>query len=593
MSSLKNKIFSFFRKTKQSLGLFLFSKTSGRLNQIDIDKKLVYSLSPRKIPNSRQFKYLNKFLSPKESLVLKICLVIFLINAVYLGIIFFNRYFESVPVFGGTYIEGVVGYPKAINPLYASGRDVDNDLNRLIYSSLFAYSDSGELVFDLVDDYEIFADNKEYKITIKDGVKWHNGSILTSDDVIFTFNLIQNESYNSPLRSELSGINIEKVDERTIKFILPEPYAPFLEMLTFGIMPKKIWEGISPEAITLNDFNLKPIGSGPYKFKSLLKNKNGDLKEYQLEANKEYYAKKPFIENLNFRFFNNYTELIESFNDNHVDGLSVLPFAYKADFLLRDSVNKFELLRPQLVGLFFNLDNKTLQNNDIKKALAQAINKEELVNKVYGESCEVAWGPTLKTSFAYNSGVEDKNGYIFEEAKAVLSEKKLKIKLTAIDINGNKLVAERVKDYWQQVGVEVEINIIPLEQALNVIKDREFEVLLYGQSIGGDPDVFAFWHSSQISSQGLNISSYKNNEVDKLLVEARGSGSKQERIEKYYLFQDILTNDVPAIFLYSPTYTYIQNKKIKGFNGQAVITPADRFSQITSWYIKTKKTWAK
>lgn len=592
MSSLKNKIFDFFKKTKHSLDFFLFFKTSGRLDQVDIDKKLVYSLSPRKIPTTKQFKYLNKFLSPKESLILKISLVILFLNIVYLGVIFFQNNFKNSPVFGGTYIEATVGYPRLINPLYAISRDVDNDLSRLIYSSLFSYDSFGVLQNDLVESFTIDSEGKEYQLVIKEGVKWHDNEILTSDDVVFTFNLIQDEKFNSPLRSELVGIKVEKINEKTIKFILPEPYAPFLDLLTFGIMPQHVWQGVSADTIILNDSNLKPIGSGPYKIKTLLKSKSGDLKEYQLIANLDYY-KEVYIENLIIRFFSNNIEAIDSFNNNQVDGLSALPFVNKDDLLKRDSVNTYNLIKPQIVGLFFNLNKDGLKEVEIRTALAKAIDKNDLINNVYGNAYQVASGPILKNSFAYNSEVENINNYSKVEAAEKLAGKNLKIKLTAININGNSRVAEQIKSYWESVGVSVEIDLISLEQAAETIKKRDFDVILYGQLVGGDPDVYAFWHSSQAGSQGFNISEYKNDEADKLLSEARVATNELERIEKYKAFQNIVNTDVPVIFLYSPSYTYVQNKKVKGFVGDAIISPADRFGQINDWYIKTKKIKAK
>ena len=239
MISLKDKISKFLVRTKQTLGLFLFSKSAGRFNQIDIDKKLVYSLSPRKIPSQKQLKYLPKFLSSKENLIIKICLIVLLANLIYLGIVFFNKKVETIPVAGGTYIEAMVGYPKTINPLYAISRDVDNDLSRLIYSSLFRYDSHGHLITDLANTYQILDGGKEYLVEIKDDVVWHNGKKLTSDDIVYTFNIIKDEKYRSPLRENLLGVTAEKIDERTVKFTLVEPYAPFLEMLTFGILPKK------------------------------------------------------------------------------------------------------------------------------------------------------------------------------------------------------------------------------------------------------------------------------------------------------------------------------------------------------------------
>lgn len=593
MSSLKHKISIYSTRAQQVLSYFISKKRFRRISQLDIDKKLVYSLSPRKIPSGPQFKHLNKFLNPKENLIIKICAFLILINFLYLGVVFIKKHVQSTPTFGGEYIEAMVGYPKAINPLYAVSRDVDNDLSRLIYSSLFKYDTTGVIIKDLVDSYQISENGKEYLITIKDQVKWHNGEALTTDDIIFTLNLIKDESYRSPLRAELASVTAEKIDNKTIKFILSEPYAPFLEILTFGIMPKHIWENIGSDAAGLTDLNLKPIGSGPYKFKSLIKSKSGDLKEYRLESNSDYYYQTAYIKSLTFKFFADYVEAIKSFNGNQVDGLSYLPFNERPELLAKDSSNLFDLIRPQIVGIFFNkAKNKSLENKDIRIALAKAINKGSILNDIFSGVYQDADSPILKTSPVYNENVARYN-YAPEEAKASLKEKTFKIILTVIDLNNNILVAENIKADWAAVGIETELKVIPLEQAANIIKGRDFEALLYGQSVGGDPDLFAFWHSTQTGTKGLNIAGYNNEEVDKLLTEARVDSSEENRKAKYYRFQEIITAEVPAIFLYSPTYTYVQSKKVKGFSGQAVIEPADRLSHINSWYIKTNKklTW--
>lgn len=589
--SLKTKISFYLDKAKQALKFFLFFKSSGKLDQLDINRKLVYSLSPRKIPNSKQLKYLKKYLNPRENLIIKICLLIIVVNTIYLGIIGFKRYIKTAPTSGGTYSEAMVGYPKNINPLYASSRDVDNDLSRLIYSSLFAYNDKSELTQDLVNNYQLSADGKEYLVTIKDGVSWHNGDKLTSDDIIFTVHLIQNEEYRSPLRNELSMITVEKIDNLTIKFVLPEPYAPFLEILTFNILPKNIWEKVNPDSASLTDLNLKPIGSGPYKFKSLIKSKDGDLKEYNLEVNNSYYGALPYIKNLNFKFFSDQIEAIANFNNGQVDGLSILPFNYRSDLLIKDSIKINELSRPQIVSIFFNKEkNANLGEKDVRLALAQAINKNELIQEVFAGAYKQADSPILSNSFAYDNNIA-KYDYNVATASSTLNSKIFNITITVIDINGNLSVAEKIKQYWEALGLTVEIKAIPLEQAADIIKNREFEALIYGQVVGGDPDLFTFWHSSQIGVKGLNIAQYSNEEVDKLLLEARGLISLEDRIKKYYLFQEIITNDIPVIFLYSPTYTYVQSKRLKGFSGQSIVEPADRFSNISDWYIKTKKVW--
>ncbi len=593
MSSLKHKISLFTERAEQVLSYFGVKKTKNRISQLDIDKKLVYSLSPRKMPSGSQFRHLSRFLNPKENLIIKICSLLILINIIYLGVVFVKKHLQYTPAPGGVYTEAMVGYPKSINPLYASSRDVDNDLSRLIYSSLFKYDTEGNIIPDLAVDYIISEDKKEYLVTIKENVKWHTGEALTTDDIIFTLNTIKDENYRSSLRAELANVNAEKIDDKTIKFILSEPYAPFLEMLTFSIMPKSIWENIGPGAAALTDLNLKPIGSGPYKFKSLVKSKSGDLREYHLEVNDDYYGNKPYIKNINFKFFVDYVGAIKSFNDNQVDGLSYLPFDERSELLVKDSANIFDLVRPQIIGIFFNKSkNKALEDKNSRIALAKAIDKEGLINNIFSGVYQSADSPILKTSFAYGGAIAQYN-YSVSEAQELIKDKTFKLALTVIDLNDNVQVAEKIKSDWSAIGVEVELKVISLEQAAGVIKSRDFEAILYGESVGGDPDVFAFWHSTQTGAKGLNISGYINDEADKILTEARTSASETERIEKYGRLQELITAEIPAIFLYSPTYTYVQSKKIKGFSGQVAIEPADRFSYVSNWYIKTHKklTW--
>jgi len=584
----KNKFFGFIKRAKQALSFVNVFKKD-KFNQTELDKKLIYSLSPHKIPNRGQIKYIKKFLNPRENLIIKICLLLILINAVYLINVFIQKRIELSPLAGGDYVEAVVGYPRTINPLYAFNRDVDSDLSRLIYSSLFVYNTDAKLISDLAENYKIENSGKEYYITIKSGVKWHNGDPLTVDDIIFTFNLIKNVDYRSPLRSSLAGIEIEKIDDINLKFTLSESYAPFLELLTFGILPKNIWENVGPTSIALSDFNLKPIGSGPYKFKSLLKNKNGDLKEYKLTVNNDYYSGAPYLKNIIFKFFVNYSEAIKSFNGNKIDGLSYLPFNERKEVLAQNSVLMHELVLPKIVSVFFNQEkNKSLEDKNVRIALAQALDKAQIINDVFSGVYQKADGPILENNFAYNQEIKKYN-FSPGEAVEVLKNKPVELSLTVIDSGLNLVVAEQIKSYWEKAGAKVNIKVISSDQALTVIRNRDFEALIYGESVGGDPDVFAFWHSSQTGSKGLNLSNYNNSEVDKLLVDARSSVDLAERIEKYQKFQEIITNDVPTIFLYVPTYTYVQSKKVRGFNGTALIESADRFTDVSQWYIKTKK----
>lgn len=596
MNLFKKKT-SIFKKITNRVWLFLalfIRKIFGRqaFKSFNVDQKLVYSLSPKKIPSGRQLKYLPRFLKPNEHLIIKICLALILVNGVYLGVNFFKKHLEYLPVYGGEYVEGVVSYPRTINPLYAINREIDSDLTRLIYSSLFKYDQNGLLINDLVLDYSI-ENGKDYIIHLREGVKWHNGEELTADDVIFTMEAIKNDEYRSPLKGSLSEVSLEKIDELTLKISLNSPRASFLHSLTFGILPKNAWSKVSPSGAILSELNLKPIGSGPYKFKSLVKNKDGDIKEYNLIVNDNYYFKKPYISNFKFIFFINYAEAVKALNDNQIDGLSYLPLNERSELVTKDSLFFRELISPQVFGLFFNQEkDKALSDKLVRTALAQAIDKRKLISDIFNGIYNQEDGPILKSSYAYNDAIV-KYDYNFEEAKTNLKGRLASTSITVIDVSRNVSVAERVKAFWEALGVKVELVIIPSEKAAEVIKNKDFEIILYGQAVGADPDIHPFWHSSQAKAGGLNIAGYNNPEADKLLTEGREISNSEERIIRYHELQKNITANLPAIFLYSPTYTYIQSKKIRGFTSSAIVEPADRFAGISDWYLKTKikLTW--
>ena len=638
MASSKYIISKIKSKTKSVLSNFNFKKNNTKWqSQTDLDKKLVYSLSKSRIPNLKQFKYIKKFLSPKELFLVRICILIIIVSSAFLSYRFYKNHLVVAPVKGGEYTEALIGTPKYINPLYASISDVDNDITSLVYSSLFKRDKNGELVKDLAHNYSISADNKIYSIAIKENVKWHNGSQLTADDIVFTFNAIKDIKYKSTLRFSFSGVEIEKVDDKNIKFILSAPYAAFLELLTFGIMPAELWAQIAPESANLAELNNKPIGSGPYKFKEYTKDKNtGAILDYSLSVNDDYYKPSAYV-NLKFKFYPNFEEAVAALKDDLIDGISYLPKEQEKNISIANSYNFNKLHIPQITLVYFNAkSNPALGIKQLRQALALAIDRNEIVNNVLGGDGYLVDGPILPNSFAYNNGIKkyqinpseagkilDNIGYKnveikikdIEDAKIKASSKDekiknqaeevlalgegnwrakdgnyLTIKLTTVDRAENQQVTEAIKNSWEKIGIKTELEIYPAADIQkDIIKTRNFEALFYGLVLGADPDPYAFWHSSQIGDNGYNIANFANKEVDQLLEDARLISDTAQRQEKYKRFQEIISEETPAIFMYSPAYTYLQSKKIKKFEVADIIYPYDRFSNITEWYIETKK----
>ena len=635
------KTWSRFSKSFWKTASFLLKRKKGQLDQTRADQNLVYTLASSKIPNSEQIKQLDKTLSKKERIIVRVCLAIVLVNIVYLGVRYYNNHVDYLPVVGGIYREGVIGYPQTINPLYSVNRDVDGDLTRLIFSSLFKYNEQGNLIPDLVEKIET-TDNKEFLITIRSGVKWHSGEDLTVNDVVFTFNAILNSEYRSPLRKNFAGVEITKASENSVKFVLPTAYSFFPNFLTFGIMPQSVWENISPSSANLSDLNLYAIGSGPYKFESLVKDKRGELKEYRLLANSDYYGAKPYIKELIFKFFPDSNELISALNAGDVQGIAHLSIDQKKSLLVQNSLNYNTLSSSQENLIFLNTtNNKELADLEVRKALALALDKQTIVRDNFFDFYKVLHGPLSDSSPLFNNEIEKYNfdvtaanskldtaGWqtinvtsadllaedLSPELKAIANHasttkdkvdgawrfKKdkndvvtlLTVSLTSVDNGDALVVSQRAKEFWEAIGVRTHLNLVSVSEAHNVLMSRNFEMMLYSELIGSNPDLYFFWHSSQIGNRGLNVAAYHNETVDKLLEEVRTSVDQNIKNNNYREVQKIIASELPVIFLYENNYLYVQSKKVKGFSTTAINDPSDRFSGISSWYLKTKNIFS-
>ncbi|MEZ4199988.1 MAG: ABC transporter substrate-binding protein [Candidatus Paceibacterota bacterium] len=174
----------------------------------------------------------------------------------------------TVPHSGGTLVEGVVGTPRFINPVLAIGR-ADHDLVALTYSGLMKLDTDGNLVPDLAKDITVSEDGTVYNITLNEDRYFHDGTPLTAADVLFTIGLIQDPELKSPLRGNWAGVVVEELGEYELNLILEDAYAPFLENLTVGILPKHIWSGLSTEEMPLANTILNQLELVPTMLKQL------------------------------------------------------------------------------------------------------------------------------------------------------------------------------------------------------------------------------------------------------------------------------------------------------------------------------------
>jgi peptide/nickel transport system substrate-binding protein len=517
-----------------------------------------------------------------------------------------NLFLVEVPVFGGSFTEGVIGSPRFINPVIAIS-DTDKDLSSLIYSGLLKPSANGGLEPDLAQSYEISADKTVYDFVIKDNAYFHDGKKVTADDVIFTIQKVLDSVVKSPKSANWAGVAVEKVSDNEVKFTLKKPYSPFLWSLSLGILPKHVWEKVSSEEFPFSEFNINPIGSGPYKIEKIARNSGGIPSVITLGAWKRYALGSPKIKKIVFKFFQNETELAKAYIDKTIesaDGIS--PTSVKSVNPDTNLVGEASL--PRVFGVFLNQNTAPVfLNKEIRQAMDLATPKKKIIDEVllgYGQALD---GPTPAN---VETKTQKTNGDI-EGAKALLAaagwkanangilEKKTKkdtttfsFSISTSDAPELKQTAEILADAWKRLGASVSVKVFEAgDLSQNVIKTRKYDALLFGEVIGGESDLYPFWHSSERNDPGLNISLYANITADKALEDAQKETDANIQAQKKEIAIDEIKKDTPAIFLFSPDLLYLKSPQVKNVILKNVSSLNDRFISIGNWYIETDKVW--
>jgi len=324
-----------------------------------------------------------QILSNKERIIVGALSIAIIGSLLATIVVLYYQFTKPVPIKGGEYSEGIVGQPLYINPILALTNDADADLSDLIYSGLFKYDENGNVVPDMAESYEISEDKKSYTVKLKDNLFWHDGEKVKAEDVFYTIQTIQDPEYRSPLRQNWQGVGVEVVDEKTIKFILKSPYAYFLNNLTVGILPQHIWETVPPANFFLTEFNVKPIGSGPYQFLDFEKDADGNILSYKLESNEKYYGKVPFVDKVVFNYYFDEDSMIDAFNKKQIMGISYISPSRLKDLKSSRSSDIHQINIPRYFAVFFNQQrSKVLADRDVRKALSLATDKNQILKEV-------------------------------------------------------------------------------------------------------------------------------------------------------------------------------------------------------------------
>lgn len=510
---------------------------------------------------------------------------------------------ERVPTYGGSITEGSVGSPRFINPLLAIS-DADRDLSALTYAGLMGLSGSGELVPVLAESYTVSPDGKTYTFALRPDAKFSDGVGVTANDVVVTVKRAQDPALKSPEYADWSGVDVVAIDQHTVRFTLPKPYAPFLGITTLGILPAHLWQKISSEQFPFSDLETKPVGAGPFKVASVSRDSSGLIQSVTLTANQQYVLGRPYLDGIRFNFYARSEDLAGAIVSGAIEssyGLSAVGQASRT------------LTTPyaRVFGVFWNPDEKQVYSRaEVRKALSLAINRKNVINTALGGYATAIMGPVPPGGNVRQAAlppsddptkaaaqVLQMSGWVYDGSSRVWKNASAKQTLDSISIRTSnvlelKNVATAVKADWEKLGIRVNIELYePGDLSQNVIRPRKYEALLYGMVIGRDQDLYAFWNSQERNDPGLNIALYANKTVDALLEEARVSENQKTRTADLQKIEDIVSADYPAAFLYAPDFIYAVPDDLAGIELPQIITSADRFAAVASWYRVTDAVW--
>lgn len=507
------------------------------------------------------------------------------------------------PARGGTYNEGIIGAYSNANPLYATG-SVDMAVSRLLFSGLLKYDDTNSLVGDLANDYTIDETGKIYTVHLKPNLQWHDGKPLTAEDVVFTYGLVQNADARSPLAQGWRGISITSPDPLTVVFSLPSVFAPFPHSLTTGIIPKHILASVTPAQLRTHSFNtMSPVGSGPFKWGALqygAEGENTTSSLISLKANPTYYSGRPQVDNFVIHTFPDEEQAVAAYKKRRVNALAGLR-TVPEDIAKTDDTHVIPFQTTAADMVFLKTSAGVLADSTVRQALVYATDRKSIIEQI-DEPLKMVRQPILMDQPGFDSAYMQPT-YNNAKAKAILDQagwvpgkdgirskngQPLMFQLYLDTNPQSKKIVDELVYTWKEVGV----NAIPVMQRpvdfQTSLELHTYDAVLHGISIGPDPDVYPYWHSSQANGSlgnNLNFSEYKSSVADAALEAGRTRLEPAVRSLKYKPFMQAWYQDNPAIGLFRPRIYYVTRGEVHGLVGHTLNTDTDRYFSVANWNI--------
>lgn len=505
-----------------------------------------------------------------------------------------------VPVPGGRYVEGLVGLPLTLNPLLASSPS-ERDVASVLFEGLTWVDGTGRPKPELAETWTTSDDGLRYTFKLRRGVTWHDGQPFTAADVLFTVRLVQSPDFpgNPDLARFWRGIRVDIEDPYTVVFTLLEPFAPFPNYASLPILPAHRLRGVLPEDLKADPFGLAPIGTGPFRLVTF----DPETRQAILARYDGYYGQRPYLDEVEFRFYETVDELIEAFRDGDLDGAGVLPW----DVVVRgvDLGGDTRIFAPMLAGmtaLFINQQTQFFSDVRVRQAIALAIDRDALVKEILHGQAEPGNGPIPVSLWAYAPSEVSfdrerarellrEAGWVDSDGDGVLDSSGVAFRFTLLvnqDDAQRVAVAHALVAQLQQLGIAVTVQPVSSTALQQALFGRQYSAAVFGWiPLSGDPDCFELWHSSQADT-GLNVSGLRNQTIDTLLLQARLTSNEANRRSLYAEFQRVFVELAPAVVLYYPRYFFAVKGDIEGIKPVPLIHPSDRLHALPEWFRKQR-----
>jgi len=511
---------------------------------------------------------------------------------------------------GGVYTEGLIGSLSRLNPLLDWNNPADRDVDRLIFSGLIRFDARGFPQPDLAESWGTSADGTIYNFTLRTNAFWHDGAPVTSDDVLFTIERLKSASlFPQDIKEMWNQIEVKKLDDHNLKFTLPEPFAPFLDYVAFGILPKHWLESTPSDQLASSPFNIQPLGSGPYKFDHLIV--EGDqIKGIVLTLNEAFYGQKPYLQQVVFRYYPDARSAFEAYRQGEVMGLSRITPDILLQALAEPNLAVYSARLPQLSLILLNLNNdevQFLQNVHVRRALLLGLNREYIVSTLLQGQAMIADGPILPGSWAHYDGLKrlpydpdaaiallKREGYVIPAEGGTLRTKgNLALSFTLLhpDDALHTQIAQVIQQEWAQIGVQATLQPVPYDQIVpNYLAPRSYQAALVDLNFSRtpDPDPYPFWHESEATG-GQNYSQWSNHVASEYLEQARTTADFTVRARLYRNFQTIFEKELPSLPLYYPVYSFGIDAQMLGVQIAPLYDTSDRLAFLSTWHLVTRR----